>query len=326
MKKPLNHRHFFRALFAGAVLGLSLASAWAQEKPTVRILVGYPPGGGADALARIYAEALNQTLQINAVVENKPGAGGHIANQALKMASAESNTMMLTMDHQVVMVPLITKNLGYDVRKDFTPVARIMSFNTCLATNAASPSTTLQSHVEAIKTKPELGNYGVPAPGSQAQFVGYVVGKHYKVNMTPVPYKGAAPAVADLLGNQIASLVMPCDAFYEHRKSGKVRILGVAADQRLAALPDVPTFDELGVKMPTDNFVALYASGVFKPELLRQINEATQQIFRTQRHVDRFASTGMTVAYAPGEELRKIVERGSVFWAEQVRATNFQAE
>lgn len=326
MKNLLKSRSLLRTLLTGAALGWCLATAWAQDKPTVRILVGYPPGGGADALARIYADALSQTIGVNAVVENKPGAGGHIANQALKAAAADSNTMMLTMDHQVVMVPLITKSLGYDVRKDFTPVARIMSFNTCLAINAASPNTTLQSHIEAVKTKPDLGSYGVPAPGSQAQFVGYVVGKHYKVNMTAVPYRGAAPAVADLLGNQIASLVMPCDAFYEHRKTGKVRILGVAADQRIAALPDVPTFDELGVKMPTDNFVAVYATANFRPELLRQINEATQQIFKTQRFVDRFAATGMTVAYAPAEDLRKIVERGSVFWAEQVRATNFQAE
>lgn len=319
----------FRSLMT-AVASLALALGWgtsfAQDKPTVKILVGFPSGGGADALARIYAEALNQTLNVNAVVENKPGAGGHIANQALKQATPESNTLMLTMDHQVVMVPLITRNLGYDVRKDFIPVARIMSFNTCLATSTASPHTTLQAHIEAIRSKPELGNYGVPAPGSQAHFVGYVVGKHFKVNMTAVPYRGAAPAVADLLGNQIASLVMPCDAFYEHRKNGKVRVLGVAADQRIAALPDVPTFDEMGVKMPTDNFVAVYASSSLKPELLRQLNEATQQIFRNPRYIERFAATGMTVSYAPGDELRKIVDRGAAFWAEQVKATNFQVD
>lgn len=326
MKRQPSYRRLLGKLLAAAAIGVGLTSAFAQDKPTVKILVGFPAGGGADALARIYADALNQTLNVQAVVDNKPGAGGHVANLALKQASPESNTLMLTMDHQVVMVPLITKNLGYDIRKDFTPVARIMSFNTCLATSASAPYRTLEAYIEAIKTKPELGNYAVPAPGSQAHFVGHVVGTHYKVAMNAVPYRGAAPAVADLLGNQVPSAIMPCDAFFEHRKTGKVRILAAASDQRLAALPDVPTFDELGVKMPTDNFIGVYASGNFRPELLRQITEATQQIFRTQRFTDRFAATGMIVAYAPGDELRRIVDRGASFWAEQVKAANFQPQ
>lgn len=309
-----------------ALAGASLVPAQAQDKPTVKVLVGFPPGAGADALARIYAEALGQTLNVTTVVENKPGAGGQIAAQALKQALPETPTVMLTMDHQVVMVPLITKNPGFDVKKDLTPIARLVSFNTCLAIPGNSPFQNLQSYVAAVKGKADLGNYGIPAPGSQAQFVGYVVGQHFKMPMTPVPYRGAAPAIVDLLGGQVPSVVVPCDALAEHRKAGKVRILGIAAEQRSPAFPDVPTFKEMGVQMPTDNFVAIYAPATMKPDLLRQVTDATRQMFQSPKVVDKLNATGMNAAYAPPEDMRRIVDQSVGFWAEQVRLTNFQAE
>ena len=325
IKNPLPR--LLQAMLPCALLGLTLTAATAQtDKPVVKVLVGFPAGAGTDVLGRLYAEALGQSLNVTAIVDNKPGAGGLLANQALKQASAENNSVMMTIDHQVVMLPLILKTPGFDVRKDMVPVARIMTFNTCLAVSAASPSHDLQAYVEAVKAKPELGNYGIPATGSQAQFVGYVAGKHYKIDMTPVPYRGAAPAIVDLLGGQVPSVVVPCDGLLEHRRAGKVRILAIAADQRSPALADVPTFSELGVKMPTDNFVAVYAAASMKPEMLRQITEATRKMFDSPKVVEKFASTSMTPAYAGPEELRLIVEKSTEFWGEQVRKSNFQAQ
>lgn len=323
---PFRLKRLLTPVLAATLAGACLAPALAQDKPTLKVLVGFPPGAGADALARIYADALSQTLNVTAVVENKPGAGGQIAAQALKQASPDAPTVMLTMDHQVVMIPLITKNPGFDVKKDLTPIARLVSFNTCLAVPGATTYENLQAYAAAVKAKPELGNYGIPAPGSQAQFVGYVVGQHFKMPMTPVPYRGAAPAIVDLLGGQVPSVVVPCDALTEHRKSGKVRILGIAAEHRSPAFPDVPTFKEQGVQMPTDNFVAAYAPATMKPELLRQVTEATRQMFQLPRIVERFNATGMNAAYAGPEQMRQIVDQSVGFWAEQVRLTNFQAE
>lgn len=313
-------------MMALALTGVSIVSAHAQDKPTIKVLVGYPAGAGADATARIYAEALSQTMNANVVVENKPGAGGQIAAQALKLVSPDNPTVMMTMDHQVVMIPLITKNPGFDVKKDFVPVSRLMSFHTCMAVSGSAPFQTLQAYATAVKSKPELGNYGVPAPGSQAQFVGYVVGQHFKMPMTSVPYRGAAPAIVDLLGGQVPSVVVPCDALTEHRKAGKVRILGIAAEQRVPAYSDVPTFKEMGVQMPSDNFTAIYAPATMKPEMLRQITEATRQMFQSQKVVEKFNATGMTASYAPPEEVHRIVDQSVGFWAEQVRLTNFQAQ
>lgn len=315
-----------KAALALGIVATALSAA-AQSKPSVRVLVGFPAGSGADAAARIYAELLASALGATATVENKPGAGGLLAAQALKQASPESNTVMLTLDHQVVMLPLITKNPGFDARKDFVPVAHILRFNTCLAVPAASPVQNLAQYIESVKAKPQNGNYGVPAPGSQAQFVGFVTARHYQVNMTPVPYRGAAPAITDLIGNQVPAIVVPCDGLVEYRKSGRIRILAAAAEQRVPFLPDVPTFAELGVKMPSaDNFVAVYASSTMKPEMLKQVVDATRKLFDSPASLERFNSTGMVATYASPDQLTSIVEKASAFWAEQVRASNFLVE
>lgn len=308
------------------VASADFAPAIAQDKPVVRVLVGFPAGAGTDNLARLYADALAQQLNVTTVVENRPGAGGQIAAQALKQATPESNTIMFTVDHQVIMVPLVVKNPGFDVKKDLVPVARVVNFYTCLAVPASSPADSFQAYLENVRKNPQLGSVGVPAPGSQAQFVSYVVGQHFKVPMSAVPYRGAAPAITDLVGGQIPGAIVPCDALVEYRKAGKVRVLAMAADKRYSAMPEVPTFGELGVKMPADAFLGVYASRSLKPELLRQITEATRKMFDNPEVVKKFAATNMEPAYAGPEELRRFVESATAYWAEQVRKSNFQAQ
>ncbi|MDR3452414.1 MAG: tripartite tricarboxylate transporter substrate-binding protein [Rhodoferax sp.] len=310
-----------------ALTNVGLTSAMAQPgKPIVRVLVGFPPGVGTDTLARIYARALSEAIDVNVVVENRPGAGGQIAAQVLKQATAESNSLMLTVDHQVVMLPLITKTPGFDVKKDLVPVARMVNFYTCLAVPGNSPVKNLEGYIDAVKKAPEMGNFGIPAPGSQPQFLGLLIGKHYKISMNPVPYRGAAPAIVDLIGGQLPAVIVPCDGLIEHRKAGKVRVLAIAAEKRYQFMPDVPTFAEYGFTMPPDSFLAVYAANSMKPELLRQITEATRKMFQSPTVMEKIESTFMVPAYASPEELGHIVEKSTEFWGEQVRLSNFQAQ
>ncbi len=328
MIRHLPRRGLIQKALAAVTLGLALAAgASAQDKPTVRILVGFPPGAGTDALARIYGEALGQAINANVVVENKPGAGGLLANQALKQATPESNSLLFLIDHQVVMVPLITKNPGFDVKKDMVPVGRITNVYSCLVVNASSPATNLQTYAEMVRRNPEAGNYGIAAPGAKDQFMGYVVGQHYKIKVNAVPYRGSAPAVVDLVGGQVPAVIVPCDnTVDQHVKTGKLRVLAMGADKRIPAMPDVPTFAEQGIKMPVDSFLGVYAATSMKPEMLRQITEATRKMFDNPKVMERIAAFKMDAAYAGPDELRQIVDRNIAFWGEQVRLSNFQAQ
>lgn len=316
-----------KAVLATAI-GLTLvAGVSAQDRPVVRILVGFPPGAGTDALARIYGEALSQAIGATVVVENKPGAGGLLANQALKQATPESNSLLFAIDHQVVMVPLITKNPGFDVKKDMLPVGRITNVYSCLVVPSNSPATNLQTFADNVRRNPASGNFGIPAPGAKDQFMGYVVGQHFKVQMTAIPYRGAAPAVLDVVGGQVPAAIVPCDnTVDQHRKTGKLRVVAMGADKRIDTMPDVPTFAEQGVRMPVDSFLGVYAAANMKPDLLKQITDATRKMFDNPKVIEKITAFKMEPAYASPDEMRQIVDRNTVFWGEQVRTSNFEIQ
>lgn len=314
------------SLIATTVLTPIAGLTQTQDKPIVKMLVGFPPGVGTDNLARIYAEALSAAINVNVVVDNRPGAGGMIAAQALKQATPESNSLMFSVDHQVVMLPLIMKNPGFDVKKDMQPVARIVNFYTCLAVPGNSPVKSLEEFIDSAKKNPAQGNIGIPAPGSQPHFLTYVLSQKYKVDLTAVPYRGWAPALVDLVGGNVPAAIGPCDALVEYKKAGRVRVLAVATEKRLNIMPDVPAVTEFGFKMPADSFLGVYAAANMKPDLLKQIQDATKKMFDNPKVVEKFASTQMEPAYANADELRKIVEQNTEFWGEQVRKSNFQAQ
>lgn len=310
---------------AVGVLGSAPVAAQA-DKPTARILVGFPPGAGTDTLARIYAEALSELANISAFVENRPGAGGQIAAQLMKGATPESNTLMMAIDHQVVMLPITMKAPGFDVKADMVPIARMVNIYVCLAVPGNSPIRSFEQYVEAVRTNPDAGNFGIPAPGSHPQFLGYLIGKQYDIKTNPIPYRGAAPAIADLLGSQVQGVIVPCDALVEHHKTGKVRVLATAADTRYKLLPDVPTFGEFGMKMPGNSFLGVYAASSMRPDMLKRVVDATAKMFQSPKFLEKIAAARMEPAYAGPDELRDIAEKATEFWREQVRQSNFQLQ
>ena len=153
-----------------------------------------------------------------------------------------------------------------------------------------------------------------------------MLGQQYKVDLKAMPYRGAAPAITDLMGAQIPAAIVPCDALVEHRKGGKVRVLAVAADKRYKPMDDVPTFGEYGFKMPADGFLGVYAAANMKPELLKQVTDATRKMFESPKMVEKFASTQMEPAYAGAGRAAQLRRKSAAFWGEQVRKSNFQAQ
>ena len=225
-------------LALGATLAFGVASA--QTGKTVKLMVGFPPGGGTDAIARILAERLKDELGATVVVENKPGAGGQIAAQALKAAPADGSTYFLSHDHTITILPLVTKNPGFAPATDFVPVAGFATFVNAFAVSGGTPARSFTDYLAWVKDQGKgKGAVGIPAPASTPEFLVKVIGEKYKLDLVSAPYRGSAPMMADMLGNQIAAGVASVPDFIENHKAGKVRVVAVLGDKRQAAMPEV---------------------------------------------------------------------------------------
>ena len=322
-----------RAVLALGPIAFSMAcslgaagSALAQQQP-LRILVGYPAGGSADAAARALAEPLHAALGRPVVVDNRPGAGGMIAAQLMKAAPADDSTVLLVNDHMVSMIPFTMKNAGYDPVKDFASLGQVARFNLALGVSAASGIRTVADYLREARAVRSVAAYGIPAPGSSTQFVGYVLGKSASVDLVPLPYKGAAPLVTDVLGNQVSSGIVPVTDFAEHHKAGKLRVLAVTGKARSALLPEVPTFTELGYAgLDHDNFAGFYAPARSSARFIAAFTEALRAALAQTELRERFFKLGIEPAYAPPQEFSDTVAADSVYWGGIVRQSGFQPQ
>ncbi|MES2910524.1 MAG: Bug family tripartite tricarboxylate transporter substrate binding protein [Pseudomonadota bacterium] len=310
-----------------ALLGAMAAPVHAQTG-TIRLLVGFPAGGGTDVIARTLAEKLKDQLGTNVIVENRAGAGGQIAAQALKAAPADGTTYFLTHDHTVSILPLVVKNPGFEPAKDFVAAAGFATFVNALAVSGATPAKSMNDYVTWVRgSQNGKGNVGVPAPASVPEFLVKLIGEKYKLDLAAAPYRGSAPMIADMLGNQIGAGVGSIPDFIENHKAGKIRVVAVLGDKRQAALPDVPTFAELGLAGFED--VPYY--GIFAPAgtpraSIDRFAEAVSKVIAMPDVRDRLTAMGLTVGYMPPAQLAAREQAYSQTWARIVKASGFQAQ
>ena len=247
-------RRQFAALAAAA---MTAPHVLAQDR-TTKILVGFPPGGSVDVIARLLAEKMRVSLNQNVIVDNKPGAGGRVALNEVKRAAPDGQTLILSPSGALVIQPWLYSNLGYDPIKDFTPISRVTTFDFAITAGPAAPAGDLKAVLAWMKANPTKANYATSGAGTVPHFAGLLLGQAAGVPLTHVAYKGGAPAAQDLIGGQIPLMVDTASETLEHHKAGKVRILAVTGEQRSKALPDVPTLKELGINTAADAFFGLY--------------------------------------------------------------------
>ncbi|WP_322470503.1 Bug family tripartite tricarboxylate transporter substrate binding protein [Hydrogenophaga sp. SNF1] len=311
------------ALLAALALGTGLA----QAQSNVRILVGFPPGGGTDAIARILAEKLQPELGQAVVVDNKPGAGGQLAGQALKAAPADGSTVFLSHDHSVSILPLTMKNPGFDPAKDFVPVAGFATFVNAVALSGGTPARDFKAWIDSVKAAGGKATVGIPAPASTPQFAVQVIAKRYGLDLVAAPYRGSAPMMGDMLGNQIPAGVGSVPDFIENHKAGKLRVVAVMGTQRQAALPEVPTFSELGIK----GFEDMPYYGIFAPAgtpaaAVEKIGAAVQKVIALPDVREKLSAMGLTVGYMSGAELGKREAAYREVWARIIKDSGYQPQ
>ena len=315
-----------RRHLAVLALALSCGLAAAQSKP-IKLMVGFPPGGGTDAVARILAEKLKDELGTTVVVENKPGAGGQLAAQALKAAPADGTVLFLSHDHTISILPLVVKNPGYDSSKDFAPVAGFATFVNAYAVSGGTPAKTFSEYVAWVKTQGSKGAVGIPAPASTPEFLVKVVGEKFKLDLVSAPYRGSAPMMADMLGNQIAAGVGSVPDFIENHKAGKVRIVAVLGAKRQAALPDVPTFAELGLSGLEDMpYYGIFAPAGTPQASINHFGAALSKVLAMPDVHDQLTKMGLTVGYMNSHQLEQRERAYTQVWTKLIKNSGFQPQ
>lgn len=320
-------KHVRRLLTTLVAIGaLSLAGLAQAQTGTVKLLVGFPPGGGTDAIARTLADKLKDQLGMPVIVENKAGAGGQIAAQALKAAPADGLTLFLSHDHTISILPLVMKNPGFDPARDFVAVGGFATFVNALAVSGGTPAMSMNEYVAWVRSQGAgKGTVGVPAPASVPEFLVQVIGQKYKLDLQAAPYRGSAPMMADMLGNQINAGVASIPDFIENHKAGKIRMVAVLGGARQAILPDVPTFAELGLAGFEDvPYYGIFAPAGTPQAAIDRFSAALAKVVAMPDVHEHLTAMGLSVGYMTPKQLASREQAYSQTWARIIKASGFQ--
>lgn len=285
------------ALFLGAITLLPLtASAQAWPSKPIRVIVNFPPGGAADQIARAITLPLQEALGQPVVVDNRAGAGGNIGGDALAKAPPDGYTLLLTSGGLVSINPAIYPKMPFDPTKDIIPVAAAARVLVFLEVKPTLPVKDVRAFISYVKANPGKLTYGTPGNGSSPHLAGEMFKDMTQSFAVHVPYRGAAPAMQDLLGGQVDFMFDPGIGLNQVR-AGKLKLLAVGSPKRSPLFPDVPTLDEVGLKgFDADTVFGFYAPAGMPADIVTRLNREINKILGTQAVKDRIAALGGEVA------------------------------
>jgi tripartite-type tricarboxylate transporter receptor subunit TctC len=320
---PIRHA-FAAALALFAAGGAAAQDASAYPSQPLRIIVPYPPGGATDTLARIVATKLQESWRQTVIVDNKPGASGTIGNDMAAKAPRDGHTILLGIT-AIVQVPSLMPKLPYDVTKDLQPLVQVASTNSVFVVPASAPAGTLKEFIAQAKATPGKVNYGSYGVGTSSHIQGSLLNLQAGVDLTHVPYKGAAPLLQDLRGGVLSSAFIDMATVRPHLEH--VKPLAVTGTQRNKTLPNVPTFAELGFHSfePVGWFGLFMPAGVPAPITAKFIAEASR-ILRLPDVVARIESLGMTPGELKGDEFARVVKSDAAVYARIIKDANIRME
>jgi tripartite-type tricarboxylate transporter receptor subunit TctC len=297
----------------------------AQEKPPLKIMVGFPPGGSADILARMLAEALREDFG-TIIVENKPGAGGRIALNAVKVAKPDGQTVIVLPSGPMVLFPHVYKKLDYDAVNDFTPVSQIARFQFGVVSGPASNVKNIAEMVAKAKMDAGKSSYGTPGAGTLPHFMGVLMEQSAGISLNHVPFQGGAPANNALLGGHIDYKFDVVSETAEMHRAGKARIIAVTGSQRDPQVPEVPTLKEAGVNMEATAWFAMYGPAGLKGEALTRLEKAMIKITRSPAMKEKMTKLGYEPIGSSSAELAAAQKVDLARWEKPIKATGVQLD
>jgi len=304
---------------------LALLSAHAQDKPTLKIVVGFPPGGSADTLARLIGEQLRDQYA-SVVVENRPGAGGRIALQQVKRAAPDGQTVIVLPSGPMVLFPHVYKKLDYDAVNDFTPVSLIANFQFGVVAGPASQARTVGDMVKSAKAQPGAASYGTPGLGTLPHFMGVLFEQQVGAQLNHVPFQGGGPANTALLGGHIHYKFDVVSETAELHRTKKVRILAVTGATRDPQVPEVPTLKESGIDMVATAWFAMYGPAHMNPAVRDRLSQAVGAAVKSPALRERLLGLGYEPVGSTPAELAAAQAADLKRWQAPIKATGIQLD
>lgn len=308
-----------------ASAAMAAASALAQSG-NGRIIVGFSAGGALDLLARQVAEGFGQRLGKPYIVENKLGAAGRIAIDAVRSAKPDGDTLLICPQGPLTLFPHVFNNLRYDPSRDLSLIARLTVFDVAIGIGPASGTDSLARFLAWARANPSKANYGSSGAGTLLHFSGVALAQGSGIPMTHVPYKGAAPAVADLMAGAVPMVVAPMSDMLENHRAGRLKIVAICSAQRTPLAPEVPTLKEAGIDVEVPGWYALCGPAGMTPALQKTIHQAAAHLMDQPAVKDRMLRLGMQSAVLDPQQTAQAQQRELRMWAPMVKASGFTPE
>jgi len=310
-------------------MGAGAACALAQDFPNrpVKIVVPWPPSGNVDITARTVAPALGEALGAQVLVENLGGAGGRIGTTAVAKSSADGYTLLLGSSGTMTSGPAVFKNIGYDPLKDFVAIGAIQSVPIVLTAAPKTPVSSYKEFVALANAKPGQLSIASAGSGSSNHLAIELLMRRANLKLLHVPYKGSGPAITDLLGSQVETMMDQLTASIEHIRSGRLKALAVSSKTRSALLPDVPTLDELGVSgYEASTFTGIFAPAGIPVAAADKLHGALRRALSNETVRERYRSMGVDVMDMSRSEFAAYVRADLEKWRKIAREGNIVVE
>ena len=310
-----------------AVLLLLPLLAFAQAYPSkpVRLIVGFPAGGPADIFGRALAQGMAAELGQPVVVENIAGVGGVLGVDRAAKAAPDGYTLCINSASPLVIAPYSLAKIPYDVKKDFAFLTLVVRVPEVLAVHPSLPANSLSELISYAKANPGKVNFGSAGSGSITHLAGELLKSEAKVDLVHVPYKGAAPAVNDLLGGQVQMGIFDVPVLLGHLRSGKLRALAITSASRAPSLPEVPTTAELGYpNVNSDNWYGLVAAAATPPEVQKRIHAAALAALKSKAVEEQFSKVGGIASPGTPQEYQAFIAAEQAKWSRIVQAIGFK--
>ena len=316
------------ALAACALLAaLPSGEAWAAYPDRIiKIVVPFAPGGGTDVVARTLAQEMSKDLGVSVIIENKPGAGTIIGTQAVATSAPDGYTLLMGTFANAVN-PSLQAKLPYDAHNDFAAVALVARSFNLVVVNKASPITSVAELIAAAKAEPEKLSYGTYGTGTSAHLAGELFKHMAKVNLTTISYRGAAPAITDLLGGQIQVIFTTVASAASLVESGQLRAIAVTSAERSPAFPKLPTVSEAGVPgYAAEAWYGVYAPARTPPEIIDRLNKSAAKAVQSEAFRKLGVNEGLVMVAAPPEALDRYFRGEEERWRKVIQDAGIKPE